>query len=251
MPREGLDGDRWDSPLGKGDVSYLLVDKKIHLWFYMLRSRLCSVKWRSRQLPGVGSDSQISRPARRPRSIGSSLRSRRALALLAAMVVGFTSSDALANAGTDTAESAITSMDPQQRVEALIRDWFAALADPAIDSNQLGIFLVEASFEYLSTDETRRGRNAFLASTSAHRALHANTEYRLNLIQIESAEPDLYRARFELSTSSLDEVGIAHVARREHTWMVQSRANQTPKILRIEDQPLLVYPGTGPQIVCY
>jgi hypothetical protein len=189
--------------------------------------------------------------AHRRRSLGNSLRSRKALGLLAALVVGFAGPNAIAGSDSDSAGTAIASMDPQQRVEGLIRAWFAALADPAIDSNQLGVFLADASFEYRSADEDPRGRDAFLASISTLRTRHANTEYQLGSTQIEPVEPDLYRARFEFSTRALDEAGIAHVARREHIWTVRSGSNQTPKILRIEDQPLLVYPGTGSQIVCY
>jgi hypothetical protein len=153
--------------------------------------------------------------------------------------------------GTDSAGYAIASTDPELMVEALIRDWFAALADPANDSSRLEGFLAKTSFEYFSPDETLRGRDAFLASLSTLRALHATTEYRLGSIQIEAVEPRLYRARFEFNTRALDEAGIAHVARREHIWMVRSGLNEAPKILRIEDQPLLVYPGTGSQIICY
>ena len=233
------------------ELSDLLIDKKIYLLITVLRSRWGSVKWGTRQMPGVGCVFQIFWPASRPRSIGNSLRSRRALGLLAALVIGFAGSGALANAGSDSPRSEITSMDPQQRVEALIRSWFAALANPAIDSNQLENFLAKTPFEYRSIDQVFRDRDAFLASISNLRALHPHTEYQLGPIQIEFGEPDLYQARFEFSTRALDETGIAHVARREQVWTIRSRTNETPTILRIEDQPLLVYPGTGAQIVCY
>jgi hypothetical protein len=142
-------------------------------------------------------------------------------------------------------------MDSEQRVETLIRDWFASLENPAIDSNQLSIDLFETSFEFQSIDEGVRNRSEFLASISDLRASRPHTEYQLDSIKIESVEPDLYRARFQFNRRSLDEAGIPHVARREHIWMVRSESNATPVILQIDERPLLFFPGTGPQVVCY
>jgi hypothetical protein len=41
------------------------------------------------------------------------------------------------------------------------------------------------------------------------------------------------------------------VARREHSWIIRSGSDAQALILRIEERPLLFFPGTGPQIVCY
>jgi hypothetical protein len=167
------------------------------------------------------------------------------------LVVGFVGSHARADTSLDPADHAIHSIDSNQRVETLIRDWFASLANPAIDSKQLSGFLSETLFEFRSVDQGVRGRSEFLASISKFRASRPHTEYELDSIKIESVKPGLYRARFEFSTRALDEEGITHVARREHVWMVRSRSNETPKVLRIDERPLLAFSGTGPQIVCY
>jgi hypothetical protein len=160
-------------------------------------------------------------------------------------------SAAAANTNSDSADHAIQSIDSEQRVEALIRDWFASLANPAIDPNQSSLFLFETSFEFQSIDEGVRNRSEFLASISNFRESSPQTEYQLDSIKIESVEPDLYRARFQFNRRSLDEAGIPHVARREHIWMVRSESNATPVILQIDERPLLFFPGTGPQVVCY
>ena len=93
--------------------------------------------------------------------------------------------------------------------------------------------------------------DALLAWTSNLRATYPQIEYRLDPIRIRAEGQDRYRVRFEFDRHALDEAGLPHVARREHTWIVRSDANATPVILRMEERPLLFFPGTGPQIVCY
>ncbi len=199
---------------------------------------------------GLCSIAQVTQNTRR-HSIRKPSRSRSAPLFFAILVVGSVGSAAAANTNSDSADHAIQSIDSEQRVEALIRDWFASLANPAIDPNQSSLFLFETSFEFQSIDEGVRNRSEFLASISNFRESSPQTEYQLDSIKIESVEPDLYRARFQFNRRSLDEAGIPHVARREHIWMVRSESNATPVILQIDERPLLFFPGTGPQVVCY
>jgi hypothetical protein len=170
---------------------------------------------------------------------------------LAILVIGFVGSDAPANTSSGSADYAIQSIDSEQRVEALIRDWFASLANPAVDLNQSSLFLSETPFEFRSIDGAVHSRNEFLASISNLHTSRVHTEYELDLIKIESVEPDLYRARFQFSRHSLDEAGIPHVARREHIWMVRVESNAAPVVLQVEELPVLIFPGTGPQVICY
>ena len=200
---------------------------------------------------GVCSTAQVSQNTMRPRSIRKSSRSRSAPLILAILVVGFLGSYARANTTSGSAADAIQSIDSEQRVEALIRDWFASFANPTIDWNQSSRFLSEMSFEFRSIDGTVRSRSEFLASISNLHTSRVHTEYELDSIKIESVEPDLYRARFQFNRRSVDEAGIPHVARREHIWIVRSESNATPVVLQIEERPLLFFPGTGPQVVCY
>ena len=200
---------------------------------------------------GVCSIAQASHDEWRPRSIRERSRSRSPHLFLALLVLGFVGSDVRAHTSPGSADDAVQSIDPKQRVETLIRDWFASLANPAIDPNQSSPFLFETSFEFQSIEEGVRNRSEFLASVSDLRASRPRTEYQLDSIKIESVEPDLYRARFQFNRRFLDEAGIPHVARREHIWMLRSESNAEPVILQIEERPLLFFPGTGPQVVCY
>jgi hypothetical protein len=206
---------------------------------------------RSVQLLGFCSIAQVSQTTGRPCSIRKSFRSRSAQPFLALLVASFVGLEARADASSGLADYAMESIDSKQRVESLIRDWFASLENPAIDSKQSSSFLSETSFEFRSKDEAVQSRAEYLASISDLRASRPHTEYQLDSIEIESVEPDLYRARFQFNRRFLDEAGIPHVARREHIWMIRSESNAAPVILQIEERPLLFFPGTGPQVVCY
>ncbi len=184
-------------------------------------------------------------------SIRKRSRSGSAHLVLAILAVGSVGSDAPANTSSGSADYAIQSIESKQRVEIRIRDWFALLANPAVDSNQLSLFLSETSFEFRSIDEGVRSRSEYLASISNLRAPRARTEYQLDSIKVESVEPGLYRARFQFNRRSVDETGIPHVARREQIWILRSESNTAPVVLQIEERQLLFFPGTGPQVVCY
>jgi hypothetical protein len=71
------------------------------------------------------------------------------------------------------------------------------------------------------------------------------------VIHVVPVAGDVHRARFEFDRRAIDTSGAPHIARREHTWLVRRTKNDPPVILQIDERPLLAFPGTGPQIVCY
>ncbi|MBW2281079.1 MAG: hypothetical protein JRG76_09905 [Deltaproteobacteria bacterium] len=78
-----------------------------------------------------------------------------------------------------------------------------------------------------------------------------DAEYRVGPIRVDPAGADLYQARFEVDRLHTGEDALPHVARREQTWLVQALPNGTDRLLQIDDQKVLAFPGTGPQVVCY
>jgi hypothetical protein len=82
-------------------------------------------------------------------------------------------------------------------------------------------------------------------------AADPDVEYRVGPIRIAPTREGLYEARFELDRLATDEAGIPHIARRAQTWLVRERSDGTAEILSVDEQELLAFPGTGPQIVCY
>jgi hypothetical protein len=156
-----------------------------------------------------------------------------------------------AGANPDLAALENSSVHLEARIESLIQSWFAVLEDPTAEAKTLYNLLAEAPFELLLDGEALHDRGALLAWVSSLRASYPQIEYRLDPIRIHSEGPDRYRVRFEFDRHALDDAGLPHAARREHIWIVQSSTSETPVILRIEERPLIFFPGTGPQVVCY
>ena len=175
----------------------------------------------------------------------------RLLAVPVALSAGVIGAGARASSGPDPAAFEAAPRELEERIKTLIHSWFAVLADPTVEAKTVDGLLGEAPFEFILDGEVLRDRAALLAWVSNLRTTYRQIEYRLDPIRIQAEERDRYRVRFEFDRHALDEAGLPHVARREHTWIVQSDVDATPVILRMEERPLLFFPGTGPQIVCY
>jgi len=170
------------------------------------------------------------------------------LAVLSAGI-GCGSDRAGATPALETAEK--TSATTESRIENLIHDWFAVLEDPTADASHLNRLLAGATFELSLDGRSLRNTGALLAWVSRLRATYPQIEYRIDSIRIDADGPDRYRVRFEFDRHALDAAGHPHVARREHTWIVQDNPDLSPVILEIEERPLLFFPGSGPRVVCY
>jgi len=182
----------------------------------------------------------------------SSIRALRLTPLLATLVAlgaGLGANAARASAGSEALEAAPPELEA--RIEALIQRWFALLGDSTAEASSLSELLAEPPFELLIDGRVLRDRSELLAWASALRATYPQIEYQLDPIEIHAESKGLHRAAFEFDRRALDNAGLSHVARRKHTWIVQSDPHARPVILRIEEQPLLFFPGTGPQIICY
>jgi hypothetical protein len=173
------------------------------------------------------------------------------LVTLVALSVGAVDAEARASSGPDLAALEAAPRDIEEHIKTLIHSWFAVLEDRTVEAKTLNGLLAETPFELILDGEVLRDRGALLAWASNLRTTYPQIEYRLDQIRIQAEGRDRYRVRFEFDRHALDEAGLPHVARREHTWIVRSNANATPVILRMEERPLLFFPGTGPQVVCY
>jgi hypothetical protein len=137
------------------------------------------------------------------------------------------------------------------RIASMVRDWFAALEVGAFEPRSLDDFPADLSFEFTGAEGSVLSRSEFRARLSDLRSTYAQIEHRVDEIRVEPAGEGLYRARFEFERRALDEAGTPHIARREHTWLVQDEPDEPMLILRIDERPMLPFPGTGPRIVCY
>ena len=170
---------------------------------------------------------------------------------LIALSTGIGDGEVRASAESDPVILEVTQGNIEERIEAMIHRWFALLEDPAVEAKTLSSLLAEAPFELILDGEALRDRGELLAWVSNLRATYSQIEHRLDPIRIQPERSDRYRVHFEFDRHAVDKAGLPHVARREQIWIVRSDANETPVILRMEERPLLFFPGSGPQIVCY
>jgi hypothetical protein len=176
----------------------------------------------------------------------------RLTALLATLITLGTSVGAdRAGASSDLATPHSTPVDFEARAEMLVHSWFAVLGDPSIEANRLVPLLAESPFDLVMDGAELHDRPALLAWVSELRDTYSKIDYQLDPIRVHVEESDRYRVRFEFDRHALDRAGLSHVIRREHTWIIQGNPNESLVILEIEERPLLFFPGTGPQIVCY
>jgi hypothetical protein len=144
-----------------------------------------------------------------------------------------------------------TSAPAEQRIVSLVHEWFAVLEGRTLESRTLGRFMAEPSFELSLVGGDVQSLTELEAWRASLQATHLELEYQIGSIELEPVGDGLHRARFEFDRRAVDDEGIPRIARREHAWLVRNVPGEAPVILRIDERPLLAFPGTGPQIVCY
>jgi hypothetical protein len=171
--------------------------------------------------------------------------------MFVALSPGFFAGSACADAKPDPSVLENSAGDFDAQIEALVERWFELLEDPNAEARGLTALLSEAPFELLLEGEALHDRGALIAWLSRFRAAYSQIEHRLDPIRIQAEGRDRYRIHFEFDRHAFDQSGLLHLARREHSWIVRDDSSAVPVILSIEERPLLFFPGTGPQIVCY
>ena len=141
--------------------------------------------------------------------------------------------------------------EAERSIVATVHEWFALLEDRDIGSRDLADFPIEREFEFLSPEGVVRRGETLRSWLSERSSLYPEFEYRVGTVRVEPTAEELYRVRLEFDLRSLDRVGMTHIARAEQTWLVRHGPDGGTSILRIEEHPLLAFPGTGPRIVCY
>jgi hypothetical protein len=137
------------------------------------------------------------------------------------------------------------------RVTSLISQWFGSLQAQPSEGWAAETFLAGSPLVFSLTEAGDPGPDDFADWLFALRSPHPEVEYRLDKLRLDSLEDDLVRVRFEFERHAMDAAGLPHLTRREQTWLVRDLPGEVPVVPRIEEQRLLAFPGTGPQIVCY
>ena len=133
---------------------------------------------------------------------------------------------------------------------ALIRDWFDQLESGTSDARAALLRPMEASFEVALPGGATRNPAAIQSWLDELRSPHPHVEFTIGALRVTPTEAGLYELRFEVDRRADDAQGVAHVSRREHTWIVRMLPGLPPAIARIEERPTLSFPGTGPRIIC-
>jgi len=167
------------------------------------------------------------------------------LAFLASLAQSCTA-NSRANLQPDMAASA----PAEQRIVSLVHGWFAALEGGTLESHALDDFMAEPSFELSLIGGDVESLTELEAWRAKLSSTHLELGYQIGSVDVEPVGEDLHRARFEFERRAVDDEGLPHIARREHVWLVRNVPGEAPVVLRIDERPLLAFPGTGPQIVC-
>jgi hypothetical protein len=173
------------------------------------------------------------------------------LAVLVVLCAGLVSCAASGRSGLEPIALASSESALEPRVGSRVHGWFALLESQPPAAVRSEDLLPEPSFELARADETLRDPGELRSWLSSLRTHNAQVQYQVGTIRLGSGGEDLVEARFEFTREALDETGTPHIARRGHTWLLRDLAGEPLRILRIEERPLLSFPGTGPQIVCY
>jgi ketosteroid isomerase-like protein len=164
-----------------------------------------------------------------------------ALPLNAGVLFPDTRAEAPAVAIASTTEAAI---------EAQIRDWLARLAASPADARALAMFSREPSFEVSLPEGNADSPKELETWLAELRSADSHVEFLLDSIRIVPEGEGSVRAHFEVERRSRGALGALHIVRWHQTWWLRTSADGTPSVLRIEQHPVLPFPGTGPRIVC-
>jgi hypothetical protein len=136
-------------------------------------------------------------------------------------------------------------------VEQQLRDWYAALSEQPVASHDPRSLLAARGFDVELSRGDFPDEAALGVWVRELRTDHARVAYHITAIRVEEPPDGPRRALVELDREAVDDAGLRHLARREHTWWIDAHAGEQLTVLGVREQRLIVFPGTGPQIVCY
>jgi hypothetical protein len=142
---------------------------------------------------------------------------------------------------------------PSAQLEWKIEQWFAQLAMSPPDLGREDRLFegssLELEFELAEGGDPGPGDlRAWLLDL---RSPHHHVEFQLHDSSVSKVGDRLHRIRFEVERRAVGEDGMPHVARSLQTWLIHEGIGSSDTVVRVESVPLLAFPGTGPQIVCF
>jgi hypothetical protein len=139
----------------------------------------------------------------------------------------------------------------QDHVESTLRNWYESLAEASTQRDAVTPLLRTHDLAFRPESGDERSEAAIESWIMELRSDLPQVAFALSKTHIDEGPDGSYRAHFELDRRGFDREGNEHVMRREQSWRFRQAAGGTLYVLAIEEKPLLVFPGSGPQIVCY
>ena len=139
----------------------------------------------------------------------------------------------------------------RDHVESTLEGWYGSLAGAPAERDAVTPLLRTPDLEFTKASGDGSREAAMQDWITELRSDLPQVAFALSNFHIDEGPDDSYRAHFELDRRGADREGYEHVMRREQSWRIRQSAEGTVYVLAIEEKPLLVFPGSGPQIVCY
>jgi len=141
---------------------------------------------------------------------------------------------------------------PDLKITHSLEQWFTALARQPLGTQPT----TSASLDFALLPTSPLAPDDLPRWLADIRPNHPQAQYRLAALNISPADQPTpgstdYDTRFALERDTVDEAGLSHIARWQQHWRIRLPAEGPPIVVSIHEEPLLIFPGTGPQIVCF
>jgi hypothetical protein len=138
-----------------------------------------------------------------------------------------------------------------RQVESAMQNWFGTLADADLSRGELGALLRTGDLRFDLVDGAHWNDETLRDWVTELRSEHPHVRYSIARFHVDGPRDGSYRAHFEVDREAVDEQGMHHLMRREQSWQLRPADGSRLRVLDIDDEPILAFPGSGPQIVCY
>jgi hypothetical protein len=149
-------------------------------------------------------------------------------------------------------ETHTENLEPREdRIVSLVEAWFTSLPEVAAGADDLEAFVVASPFEVSLVEGDLADIGEFRAWVTELRGAHPQVEYQIRDIRVGLLENGSRHARFEVDRRGVDDEGAMHLTRRRMTWHLRDPGSGPLVLEGVEEERLILFPGTGPQIVCF
>ena len=138
-----------------------------------------------------------------------------------------------------------------EHLESAIRSWFSLIEESAPGTGSFDRAPSELPLRFALNEVESLALTEYREFVSRLRSPFPIVEFEINKLRSNPLEENSTRVRFEIERKAVDKDGFPHVMRSAQTWIIRDKTETSPVVVRIEEDLLIPFPGTGPQIICY